>query len=251
MTAPGVPVNDERIAALVDGELAPADVAAIEAAAATDPALTARIERARALRTAIAGAFADAMAEPPPPLLLATIRGGGHVVDLSRARAARTSVGRIPVAAQWGAVAASLALAFVAGRWLMTLSSPVISSGSGGLAANGALAAGLERQLASDQLVDASVMIGVSFRATDGDYCRTFALRQAQPIAGLACRDPDGWRVRIAAQAPPLAAPGGFRTAGDEIPAPVMESVDQLIQGAPLDAAAEAKARAAGWRAVK
>jgi hypothetical protein len=91
----------------------------------------------------------------------------------------------------------------------------------------------------------------VSFRAADGHYCRTFAMRQTQPIAGLACREAGGWRVRMAAQSAPLAAAASYRTAGDDIPAAVLEAMDQMIKGAPLDAAAEAQARAAGWQAAK
>jgi hypothetical protein len=243
-------VDDDRIAALVDGELPSAEIAAIEAAAAADPALAARIERARALRAAVASAFADSLSDPPPARLLETIRGGAEVVDLNEVRARRAAAPLAPTAARWGAIAASLALAFVAGRILAPPPAPAITSGPGGLIANGALAGGLERQLAQAQSADAPVRIGVSFRATDGRYCRTFALRQAQPIAGLACRDADGWRVRMATQSAPLAPSAGYRTAGADFPAPVLEAMDQMIAGAPLDAAAEARARAQGWRAV-
>jgi len=254
MSDPQAPVDDARIGALVDGELPPADAAAIEAAAAADPALAARIERARTLRAAVAGAFADALAEPAPPRLLATIRGAA-VVDLGEARARRSrppTLPTVPAAARWGALAASLALAFYAGRLLAPAPPPAaIVSGPTGMVAGGALASSLGAQLASNQARDAPVKIGVSFRAIDGVYCRTFALRQATPIAGLACREPDGWRVRVAALSAALAPDGGYRTAGDETPAPVLEAMDQLIQGAPLDAAGEARAKAAGWRAPK
>jgi len=252
MSAPAEPVDDRRIAALVDGELSVADVATLEAAAAADPALAARIERARALRAAVAGAFADTLAEPAPPRLLLTIRGGAEVVEIGQSRARRAPAPLVPAAARWGAIAASLALAFFAGRWLMPAQAPaVIAPGPRGLVADGALASGLERQLASNQPADAAVEIGVSFRATDGDYCRTFVLRQAQPIAGLACREAGGWDVRIAARAPQLAPADSYRTAGDELSTPVLAAMDQIIQGAPLDAAGEAKARAAGWQKAK
>ena len=249
MTAP---VDDNRIAALVDGELPPAEIAAIEKAAAADPALAFRIERARALRAAVAGAFADGLAEPAPARLLATIRGGAEVVDLSQARRHRSPARFAPAAGQWAAIAASLALAFFTGRVLAPeQTQPVVASEPNGLIAGGALAGGLERQLAANQPADAPVKIGVSFRAADGRYCRTFALRRAQPIAGLACREAGGWQIRIAAQTAPLSPAAGYRTASDEIPAPVLEAMDQMIAGAPLDAAAETRARAAGWQAPK
>jgi hypothetical protein len=246
------PFDDARIAALVDGELAPADAAALEAAAAADPALAARIEQARALCAAVAGAFAGALAEPSPPRLLATIRGGATVVDLGATRARRPPKPMVLTAARWGAIAASLAVAFYAGRLLAPAQPPAaILSGPGGLVADGALAGSLDTQLASNQSADAPVKIGVSFRANDGDYCRTFMLRQAKPVAGLACREAGGWRVRVAALSPPPAPEAGYRTAGAETPAPVLETMDQLIAGAPLDAAGEARAKAAGWRGPK
>ena len=91
--------------------------------------------------------------------------------------------------------------------------------------------------------------IGVSFQAADGGFCRTFTLRQAQAVAGLACHEDGGWRVRIAAESRSAAPVSGYQTAADETPAPVLETMDQLIRGEPLDGAAEARARAAGWKA--
>jgi anti-sigma factor RsiW len=134
-------VDDDRIAAFVDGELPSAEMAAIEAAAAVDPALADRIERAQALRAAVASAFADSVSQPVPARLLATIRGGAEVVDLSDERARRSPASFAPAAARWGAIAASLALAFFAGRVLIPAQAPpVIASGPGGLIASGALA---------------------------------------------------------------------------------------------------------------
>jgi hypothetical protein len=137
-------------------------------------------------------------------------------------------------------------LTFFAGRWLAATQAPaVIASGAGGLRANGALAADLERQLASYQPTDALVKIGVSFHAADGDYCRTFVLRETQ---GLACRDAGGWKVQIASLASPLASSNSYRTAGEEMPTPVLEAMDRMIQGAPLDRAGEVRARARAGR---
>jgi hypothetical protein len=252
-------LDETTLAAFADGELAPEEAAHVEAEAARDPAVAARIDRLRALRVAVRGAFDDALAEAPPERALAAIRQGGgrdaaEVVNLAEARRRRTGsrLARVgPLAVRWGAVAASLVLAFAAGRFVVPPSAPPptsIAAGSGGLMAHGALAAGLERQLASTQGSGAPVKIGLSFQASDGRYCRTFVLRQARPVAGLACRDPVGWRVKMALDAPP-APTATYHTAADETPAPVLEAVDQTIRGQPLDAAAEAKARDSGWRA--
>lgn len=253
-------VDDATLDALVDGELAPENAARIEAEAARDPALAARLAMARALRKAIATSFDDVMAQPPPERLLAAILGGpayegGQVISLAERRK-RARLRFAPAAARWGAVAAALILAFGVGRYgagLQGAPSPfaagrVAEAPSGGLMAQGQLAAGLERQLASSQGPTTPVKIGVSFQAADGRYCRTFTLRGGAPLGGLACRDPDGWRVVMAVEtATSAGAAGGYRMAAGEIPAPVMDEVDRTIRGRPLDAAGETRARDAGW----
>jgi hypothetical protein len=243
--------DDDALAAFVDGELAPGLAAAIEAEAARDAALAARIARHRDLRHALTATYGDALAEPPPERLLAAVRnragGGNNVIELGGWR--RPAMRRL---AGWGGMAASLILAFGAGLSLTRLApSPAIQAGpSGGLVARGVLAEALDRQLASRQAEAAPVRIGVSFQAADGRYCRTFLLRQAKPLGGLACRDPAGWRVSMVMQAA-ARAPGAFRTAGEDIPAPVMDAVDASIRGRPLDAGAEARARDSGWIAKR
>ena len=43
-------------------------------------------------------------------------------------------------------------------------------------------------------------------------------------------------------------AAGEYRTAGTDTPPEVLAAVEAIIDGAPLDAASEASARAHGWR---
>jgi hypothetical protein len=239
-------IDDAELAALADGELTLDAAARLEAEVAADPALAARLERIRALRRAIAAAYADTLEETPPDRLQSVIRAEASVIDLAAARRRR-----IPSVVRWGGLAASLALAFLAGRALIPASGAgdIAAGPRGGLMAQGALASALQDQLASNQPPGAPVQIGVSFRTADGSFCRTFTLRGAQAVAGLACREDAGWRVRIAADSQSPAPVGGYRTAADETPAPVLETMDQLIRGEPLDAAAESGARAAGWKA--
>ena len=66
----------------------------------------------------------------------------------------------------------------------------------GKVLASGALAHALSEQLASNQVADAPVHVGVSFLSRNGDYCRTFMLREKSTIAGLACRDGGGLASR-------------------------------------------------------
>ncbi|HUZ14175.1 MAG TPA: anti-sigma factor [Caulobacteraceae bacterium] len=242
--------DETTIAAFADGELPPPMAALIQAEAAHDPALAARIDDARALRRAVADAFAAALTEPPPERLIAAVRSapaGAEIVDLARFR--RHGRRRLAVLApRWAAAAACLGLAFAAGRWLASPLAPIAAGPRGGLVAQGALAAGLQSQLASTQPLGAPVEIGVSFRSRAGRFCRTFVMRQATPLAGLACRGRAGWRLKMLVETHRLAAPaGGYATAGDKTPIAILDAVDAMIRGRPLDAAAEARARDAGW----
>jgi hypothetical protein len=128
----------------------------------------------------------------------------------------------------------------------MSNQAPSLTATPNGLAARGALAQALETQTASNP--DAAIRIGISFRSQQGSYCRTFGDARDH-LAGLACKINDEWRVPITAQ---LAAPGGeIRTAGSDTPAPILNAVDAMIAGDPLDARAEAQARAGHWRAAR
>jgi hypothetical protein len=54
------------------------------------------------------------------------------------------------------------------------------------------------------------VRVNLSFKTASGVYCRTFQASGRSPIAGVACRDPDAWRVRAVSPASPSAA-GDYR----------------------------------------
>ena len=244
------PIDEPMLAALVDGELSGEEAARIEAATATDPELAARLQRARDLRSAVAAAYDSVLAEPLPAHLRQAARGGGQLVDLAEARSLRRGGLLTRRLGPGLAFAAAVAAAFAVGRLTLPPAASPIVAAPGGLVAQGTLATALQDQLAAAQRPDAPVKIGVSFQASDGAYCRTFTLRRGAPVAGLACREPAGWRVRMAVEAPPAAA-SAYRLAGDETPAAVLEAVDAAIRGAPFDAAGEARAKAAGWRAAR
>jgi hypothetical protein len=85
----------------------------------------------------------------------------------------------------------------------------------------------------------------LTFQDGERRWCRTFQARE-DGMAGLACRQGDGWAVRVLA---PLGAAGGeVRTASSDTPEPVLAAVDAAIVGQTADAAAEARARDADWR---
>jgi hypothetical protein len=103
--------------------------------------------------------------------------------------------------------------------------------------------------LTADQgKADPAVKILVSFRATDGRYCRSFQIERGPDLAGVACRDVGGWRVNTAVTSAPAAwASTQYRTAGSTTPTAVLDSVSALIAGQALDASGESAAVSKGW----
>ena len=77
--------------------------------------------------------------------------------------------------------------------------------------ARGQLASALDSQLASAPVEGALVKVGLSFRTQDKRYCRTFTVTKGEGPVGLACRDGDGWTVRMAVAQGPVAAGGATR----------------------------------------
>lgn len=258
-------VPDEEVFAFVDGELPPEAMARIEAAMATDPQLTLRVETQRALRRLLAGAHAGAL-ERPPARLTTAVTGGepskaasrpAEVIAFPDPKAkARTKprepkVARPPGGARrgfspWIAMAACL----VAGLFIGRVAIPALPVLSGANdtppIATGPLAQALNGQGSGQGA--GPIRIGLSFKDQAGLYCRTFQASGQTPVAGVACREPSAWRLRVVSSAAPTAATA-YRTASAETPPAVLAAVDAMIAGQPLDAAGEAKARAAGWKA--
>lgn len=242
--------KDQALMAYVDGELETTQREALEATIARDPELAREVERQRRLRAGVQDAFAGVLDEPVPDRLTSMI--AGEATD-EEPLVLRPQFGRPKPQprnfgpAHWAAMAASLVigagLGVAVGFGPGLLDPGPISTEGGRMAARGALAEALDTQLASAPAGD--VQIGLSFRAQDQAYCRTFAMAQTR-LAGLACREGEGWTIRATAETP---APGGeYRTAASATPAPLLTAVEGLIAGEPLDAAGEAAARARGWR---
>jgi hypothetical protein len=178
-----------------------------------------------------------------------------EIVDLAAVRA-RKAVPKAaprprPAWVQWSALAACLAIGVIAARGLAGFESgALVADHHGTLTAQGALARALDQQIAGAAgAPDRAVKIGVSFRSSDRMLCRTFEVVRGDGLAGLACRAPGGWQVRVAAANPVHGGSSdGYRTAASAIPAAVSASVDAMIVGSPLDAQGEAAAKAKGWR---
>jgi hypothetical protein len=248
--------DDETLMAYADGELDPLQRAEIDAAMAKDPGLARRVEQQRALRARLAGAFSKVLDQPVPERLEAAARAGAT----SAVPGGRGKVLQFPArsarppnppwrAREWIAMAASLLLGvLLSWRLLVPGESGVIEAGKDGLLARGELARALENQLASEQRGEEPVMIGLTFRTRDGNYCRSFVLRTAQ-TAGLACRVGSEWQVP-ATDSSDLPQ-GQMQQAGSAMPPAILRAIESRMDGAALDAEAEQSARLSGWNAPR
>ena len=242
-------VHAEDVYAYVDGELDADARAAFEARLAQDPALQQALLREQRLRQTLADTFAPVLDEPLPDRLTALLQPTATVVSLGAARERRHAgvSRRKPSWADLGGIAASLLLGTLLGyQFLPPAAGPAVD---GSLLAQGSLGQALDQQL-SGQTAGA-VTPGLSFVAKDGGYCRSFTAASA---VGLACRNGDHWRLQQLQALPaepgePNAAAAQYRQAATALPPALLQTIDELRQGDLLDAAAEAQARAGGWKA--
>ncbi len=235
-------LDDETLMRRVDGELSPEQAAAVDRAAAGDPAATARLEALRRLR-GLAGEAFPAAADPRDAALAARILAGGPARTRSWSTWLRTAFAPRLAPAWATAAAAAFVLGLAVGRSGGDGAGFAVQA-DGGLADAG-LVRVLDRRLAAQGPDAAGRAVGLSFRDAEGRWCRTFAAAEAR-VTGLACRKGDGWRLE--ALAPYAVETSEVRVASVETPAPVLAAVDALIAGETLDATAEARARDAGWR---
>ena len=206
-------VSDETLMAYADGEADAATRAIIETAMRDDPEVRRRVAHHQALREAVQGSFSAVLDEPVPQRLIDAARGrtaapAGNVVDLADAR--RAAASRSPVGMRSrrpAALAASLLVGVALGYLGLHSANPLVkTNASGELLAGTVLAQALSNQLSEDRSPGLVAIIGLSFRAKTGDYCRTFSLAGTHSGSGLACREGDGWKIKVLAQSPPAAA---------------------------------------------
>lgn len=229
--------EDEKFFAWLDGELEPAEGAAMEAKVAADPQLARLAKQHRALGRQLRGAFDPVAAAPAPERLQAPLRPSAEVIDFAAAKRARA----MPSLPQWAAMAATLALGVFLGTMLPQRGSAPVEVQGGKLYAASALNQALDAQLASAPNGD--VRIGLTFRDRIGEICRSFT---EQASSGLACRSGGRWQLKGLFAAPEGQA-NDYRMAGGVDPN-LAALVDSAIAGEPFDAAQEKAAKAKGWR---
>lgn len=236
-------LSDEKFFAWLDGELAAAEAAEVEALVAADAELSARAAQHRVLSGRLRAAFDPIAAAPLPETLAATLKvEQPNVVSLAgwRASASERRFGGVP---QWAAMAATLALGLFVGTLVASgTGSAPIETRNGAIYAAGSLDTALERQLASAGS-GGEVRVGLTFRDQSGTICRSFT---GEAASGLACRDGADWRLR-GLFAAPKGQSGDYRMAAGQDPN-LAELIDSTMAGNAFDARQEALAREGGWR---
>ena len=233
-------ITRDELAAFADGELSGARARAVEAAIAADPGLLRDLERHRALKAQLRAHFDPSAAEPIPDTLAGLLSGApdapaGNVVDFAEARERSAEKRRLP---RWSwvagpALAASLALVVLAPR----------GGEDSGAYADAQLAAVLDQRLVAQQAPGEATRVLLSFRDRAGDYCRAFSGRDG---GGVACRDETGWKLEaLGGGSQGSAQEYRMAGAGD---AAILTRPQAMAEGAALDSAQEAAARARGWR---
>lgn len=237
--------NEETVIAYVDGECDAVTARRIEKAMATDGILADRIAREQALRSRLAAHYDPVAQEPVPDrltaLLTASIESNvdnsfaGRKADEDRKRAGRQGFG----IAQWGAMAATLALGIVVGQFGLGQNGGPIAQQDGALIASGALENALEKQLASVQSDNASYRIGLTFRSQSDQICRSF---DGESLAGIACKANDHWWLEDMI---PGKATSGYRQASSS---EINARAATMMADAPVDADSERKLMENGWK---
>ncbi|WP_339689752.1 anti-sigma factor [uncultured Parasphingorhabdus sp.] len=237
--------DEATIMAYVDGECDEVTVNRIEKAMETDPALARRIEQAQSLRNKLSAHYAPVAEEAVPDRLAAMLNASAasnidssftaRKAEQEESKQRRRSMG----IAQWGAMAATLALGVVVGQYGMGGGSDApFAQQDGALVASGPLEDALETQLASAQPDDSDYRIGLTFRAKTGSICRSFT---GEAVSGIGCRDGQQWKMVST-------LPGGNESDYRQASSSAVNAIAaEMMADAPADAEAERKLLESGW----
>jgi hypothetical protein len=243
----------EKAMALVDGQLAPAEVPDLVRELARSPALVAELQAYLATAgSRIAEPFEAKRGEPLPARLVDTVMrapatGSGvqqprEAPIVQHARGLLERLQRRHRVPAWSLAAGpALAAALVAfGAWLATP-----PAGRGDLVQANLMLA-LERTESGKDAALVALRPVLSFKSKAAAWCRQYELRYAtrQASHGLACRN-DGGRWDVLAATPPAGT--GFRPAGSGERKAIDELVTAMIVDQPLSRADEAARIGKGW----
>ncbi len=236
-------IDRELLAAYIDGELDEVTAARVAREIAASPELATEVAAQSGLRGLLATHYAPVLDEPIPAELTDAIEQSRKVVDLSEVRARKAERRWITlrnVRFIGPALAACLVLFLIIPRGV---TDEQVRTQNGQHYAAGPLDAALTGQLAANQEPTADPRILLSFLTQDGSLCRGFS---GAKLAGIACREARGWRLRMERPGS-AAASTDYRQAG-AADGDILAAAQEMVKGGPLDAEAERKAQANGWR---
>ena len=238
--------DEETIMAYVDGECDAVTAKRIEKAMIGDADLAGRIASARTLRARLAAHYAPVASEQIPDRLAALLTPATAANVDSSFAARRTGQENIRQPrggfgiAQWGAMAATLALGIAVGQYgLAGGSDAPFAQQDDTLVASGALADALDRQLASAQADDSNFRVGLTFRAKTGTVCRSFT---GEAVSGIGCRDGQQWKM---VSTLPGDSDSDYRQASSSA---VNAIAADMMADTPVDAETERKLLESGWK---
>ena len=250
--------DDELLSALLDGALSPEDAAQLEHRLELEPALRARFEAIERATAAVRDAYAGVVDEPLPKqlleLLAANEAAADNVVPLAKRQPREPRPVGLPMALAASialAIGVSLGIVIAPGR--QAPDAIELAAEGGAVAPGTALFELLERvPSAESREVSAGVTATpvLTFGTAEGGHCREVDVATgAGTTQMLACRRDGAWWLAHTSYVVSTANDGVFRPASGPSPA-IDAAIDELIDGAPLDAAAERELIDGGWGAA-
>lgn len=222
-------ITDDMLIAYIQGDLSPADRAIVEKAVAADPDVAERLRGHRVIGRLKRGALKAAPKRPgqsPAPVVSLAAARTKRAEPETRARPKAPPLPAIN--GRWTAIAVALVAGIAIGMFAPRFEAGLITSE---MTAAGALKVVLDQRLAATQPADAPIKVQRSFRTSSNAWCRSFT---SATLSGVACREGDGWQVRMAERGPPSTA--------------LAQAVAAMAPGAPITADTEKAALAGGWR---
>jgi hypothetical protein len=246
--------DDILLSALLDKELSAEDAARLEQRLAREPNLRARLDALGRADSAVRHRYAGVVDEPLPQPLRELLgvheRPADNVVSL--ARQTRAPSFALPVA-----LAASVALAIGVSFGIVLAPGRQAGDAAGFVADSGLVPAGtalfdvFENVPSAESRAlpgDVTATPVLTFGTGNGDHCRELELASVRGATQmLGCRRNGEWRLILASYTASASTDGVYRPASG--PSPALDAaIDELIEGAPLDAAAERELMSRGWR---
>jgi hypothetical protein len=246
--------EEAKLSVMLDGELGPKERAEMEAILARDTALKAKLAEMQRADDLVRAAYAAPMEEAVPGRFMKAIEAGlgapaalmpGSVVSIVGHPFAASNDNRKSRWQLGGAIAASLMLGLLLGTQFSTGVDGNLTS----TALNKALNTVPSTQTVSIAAGE-SITPQLSFAKAGGGYCRQFSLTgRAGPKTGVACQKDGGWAIEaLMPRVQAASAEGGYVTAEGPIDTGIETVIGTLRAGNPLDAAAETKVIARGWK---